>query len=235
MPSPFVIGTAALQGHIRYQLETASATQIPNTGEQTVKKVSSGWMVDVYPQCTNSASQQNEDFSAYLGESSWLEINNSLLIAAVNKHITSTDSSDVKMKKLVDFTRKRLGAHLQFQGYATALQAYKSRSGDCTEYALLLAALGRIAGVPTRVVFGYGYSRASFHGKANMFAPHAWVQAWVDGCWKSYDAGLGEFDAGHIALKISDGSQQDFTAIAQQFSDLKIKTAQHIVVKQRKH
>ncbi len=33
-----------------------------------------------------------------------------------------------------------------------------------------------------------------------------WVQSWDGKRWVSYDAALGEFDAGHIALVIGDGS-----------------------------
>lgn len=231
LPSPYVISEAALNGHIRYQLDTLSNATIPNTCEQVAKKIGSFWQVDVRRSCSGKNVQTPEDFSVYLRESTWLEINNAQLIAAVSNHIKPSDADFVKMQKLTAYTRKRLGAHLQFQGYATALQAFKSRSGDCTEYALLLAALGRVAQVPTRVVMGYAYSRAGFHGKTNRFAPHAWVQAWVNGAWQSFDAGLKEFNAGHIVLKISDGSQQDFMAMVQQFSDLKIKSAQHVVPK----
>ena len=43
-----------------------------------------------------------------------------------------------------------------------------------------------------------------------MFVPHAWVQAWVDGRWQSYDAALGRFDSGHIALGVGDGDPWRF-------------------------
>ena len=42
-------------------------------------------------------------------------------------------------------------------------------------------------------------------GVPHVFAPHAWVQAWDGTRWTSYDAALGRFDAGHIALMIGDG------------------------------
>jgi hypothetical protein len=55
------------------------------------------------------------------------------------------------------------------------------------------------------VVYGIAYS-SRFTGKAHVFSPHSWVQAWDGQRWRSYDAGLGHFDAGHIALAIGDGS-----------------------------
>jgi transglutaminase-like putative cysteine protease len=139
------------------------------------------------------------------------------------QRITKRLNSDTeKMKKLRDFTNARLANNLQFAGYFTALEAYERRMGDCTEYALLLAALGRSAGIPTRILFGLSYSRERFHGHANVFIPHTWVQAWIDGRWQSFDAALSEFDAGHIALAVSsDGSAVDFdNNLASQYTQI---------------
>ena len=42
-------------------------------------------------------------------------------------------------------------------GFASAEETAKSCEGDCTEHAVLCAALGRAAGLPTRCVVGFGY------------------------------------------------------------------------------
>jgi hypothetical protein len=42
--------------------------------------------------------------------------------------------------------------------------------------------------------------------------PHAWVQAFIDGRWQSFDAALHGFDAGHIALSVGDGDPWRFFA-----------------------
>jgi hypothetical protein len=44
-----------------------------------------------------------------------------------------------------------------------------------------------------------------FSGKKDVFSPHEWVQVWTGERWKSYDAGIGEFDATHLALSLGDG------------------------------
>ncbi len=69
---------------------------------------------------------------------------------------------------------------------------------------MLLAAGARALGIPARVVHGISYS-GRMSGVPHVFAPHAWVQAWDGMRWTSYDAALGRFDAGHIALMIGDG------------------------------
>ena len=96
-------------------------------------------------------------------------------------------------------------------GYASALEVVHKPEGDCTEHAVLLAALGRSLGIATRVVDGLAYA-PDFAGKDRVFVPHAWVQAWVGERWQSFDAALPGFDAGHIALSVGDGDPWRFYA-----------------------
>lgn len=229
LSSPYKITDSALSGHIRYTIKMAAGRAPQSTSEQSVRAAEAGWIVDVCAHCELKKDSDNPDVFQYLKANTWLEASDSRLLAAAEKATKENDSPAVKMKKLAVFTRKRLESKPQFSGYATALQAYQSRSGDCTEYAVLLAALGRAAQVPTRVVFGLSYSREKFHGKANAFAPHAWVQAWVDGAWRSFDAAFDGFDAGHIALRVSDGNQEDFNAMFEKFNEIKIESMQQVV------
>ncbi|MES2674449.1 MAG: transglutaminase-like domain-containing protein [Pseudomonadota bacterium] len=229
LASPYQITPSALKGRIRYELQMHSAQTPPATSEQLVQRTSTGWLIDVCIRCDFLSDSGAVELAGYLEASTFMETMDPQLIAAAQQATVRADTPAKKMEKLSIFTRQRLEKKPQFAGYATALQAYQSRSGDCTEYALLLAALGRVVQVPTRVVFGLSYSRERFHGKKNAFAPHAWVQAWVGGVWRSYDAGLEVFDAGHIALRLSNGDQQDFTAMFENFSQLKIINMQQIV------
>jgi hypothetical protein len=89
-------------------------------------------------------------------------------------------------------------------GYASAREVVRGREGDCTEHAVLLAALMRASGIPARVATGVAYA-PSFAGKEQVFVPHAWVMAWVNEEWRGYDAALPRFDAGHIAFSLGDG------------------------------
>lgn len=87
---------------------------------------------------------------------------------------------------------------------ATAAEVAATRSGDCTEHSVLLAALLRAAGIPSRVVSGLIYVER-FAGAAEIFAYHMWAEALVDRRWIDLDATLGAapFDAAHIALATS--------------------------------
>jgi hypothetical protein len=119
-----------------------------------------------------------------------------------------------KMDELRERARPYL-RRIDFAGHYSALDTIHRRAGDCTEAAVLLAALGRAAGIPTRVVNGLVYSRERYHGVANTFMPHSWVLAYVDGAWRSFDLALDRFDTTHIALTVGDGDNRSVQAALQ--------------------
>ncbi len=92
----------------------------------------------------------------------------------------------------------------------------EQRSGDCTESAVLLAALLRGAGIPSQVVDGLLYVE-EFEGEREIFGYHMWAQAFVDGRWVDYDAITEDrFDATHLALGHSALDQpQGFSAASE--------------------
>jgi hypothetical protein len=116
-----------------------------------------------------------------------------------------------QMQRLEEFVRRFIRTKDLNVGYASALEVAKNPEGDCTEHAVLLAALGRALGIPTRVIDGLAYTD-HYAGAEHVFVPHAWAQAWIDGHWQSFDAALFGFDAGHIALSVGDGDPWRFYA-----------------------
>ncbi len=89
-------------------------------------------------------------------------------------------------------------------GYASASEVARTGEGDCTEHAVLLAAMLRAEGIPSRVMSGLVYTQA-FAGAKDVFGYHAWTQAHIQGRWVDLDATLpgDAFDAAHIALGAS--------------------------------
>ncbi|MEN6401121.1 MAG: transglutaminase-like domain-containing protein, partial [Armatimonadia bacterium] len=76
----------------------------------------------------------------------------------------------------------------------SALEIVKMNSGDCTEHAILLAALAQAVGLPARVAAGLVYDGGAYHY-------HAWNELYV-GRWVEMDATWGQetVDAGHLQL-----------------------------------
>lgn len=86
-------------------------------------------------------------------------------------------------------------------GFATASEVARSRQGDCSEHAVLLAALARACGLPSRCVSGVVYAQ-QFAGRSRVFVWHMWTQVWIEDHWVDVDAALAQddVDATHIAM-----------------------------------
>ena len=80
---------------------------------------------------------------------------------------------------------------------ATAAEVAKSLEGDCTEHAMLLAALCRARKIPARVAVGLVY-----YAPEQAFAYHMWTEVWIENRWIPLDAtlGLGGIGAAHLKL-----------------------------------
>jgi hypothetical protein len=92
------------------------------------------------------------------------------------------------------------------EALATADHVARTLQGDCTEYAMLTAAMCRAAGVPARTAIGLVY--AEVKGVPAM-AFHMWTEVWVKGQWVPIDATLGLGYVGATHLKITDHSWHD--------------------------
>ena len=93
-------------------------------------------------------------------------------------------------------TRKNMSTNL-----ATASEVVRSREGDCTEHAVLLAAVLRARQVPARVALGLVYWDAH-----SALAGHAWTEAWLNGRWVTLDATQATGGVGATHVKLSDAN-----------------------------
>ena len=141
----------------------------------------------------------------------WLQSKDAAVMALARKATSGAKGESAKAEMLERFVRNYITTKSLRVGYASASEIVKNREGDCTEHAVLLAALMRASGIPARVATGIAYAPA-FAGQRDVFVPHAWVHAWVDGAWHGYDAALPRYDAGHIAFGVGDGDPFRFYA-----------------------
>lgn len=179
----------------------------PETGEQRVRREGDGWQVDICGDCGPVHAPNEAEAARWTRPTSWTQSGDAAFRdkAAQARRIGKTD--EAVMIRLGEAARARL-PRIEFEGYLSARTAWRRHAGDCTEDALVLAALGRAAGIPVRVVHGLVFSPGRYHGASNAYMPHSWVIAFVDGRWKSFDISLNGFDATHIALSLSDGEPE---------------------------
>ena len=132
-------------------------------------------------------------------------------------------------KRIEEFVAKYMENKGLSVGYATAAEVAASKQGDCSEFAVLTAAMCRAVGIPAQIVVGIAYVK-NFAGLQDRFGGHAWVQAYIggeSGKWIGLDAafksaGLDGYGAGHIALATSNGEPAEFLNLATTLGRFKI-------------
>ena len=198
---------------ITYHLIPASNTalEIPGSDNQSVRAGEDGSLfVTVHPaKARNGISfpYRGNDKTAQeaLKPTEILQCDDERIIALAHKAVGKTRDAAKAARKIEAF----VNGHIQASGsavFASAVDVAGKRKGDCTEYAVLTAALCRAEGIPARVVSGYAYFDY-YNGKWNVFVPHAWTEVYIGDKWIGLDATknrffgmFNSFTAGYIAL-----------------------------------
>lgn len=117
----------------------------------------------------------------------------------IEKIISPGDRPPVKAKKILDWVYKNIEKKPVIS-VPNALDTLANRVGDCNEHAVLLAAFGRAAGLPTGIEAGLVYQGGRFYY-------HAWNVFYLDG-WVTADATFGQMpaDVTHIRLVRDEGA-----------------------------
>lgn len=183
---------------------------IPSTAVQTVEALAADrTRITINLNDPVPAPKRCRENPAYLESSGMLNTDDPEIIALAERSIR--DAGDDRASR-AEAMRRAVYQFIRSKdldvGFATASEVVRSRRGDCTEHAVLLAAMLRTQGIPARVVSGLIYADR-FAGERHILGYHMWTQAllpmgnkfqWVD-----LDATLpgGAFDATHIALATS--------------------------------
>ena len=229
VPSPYRIPDSARRGKIQYRIAVQgnkAGWTWPETGEQHVVRTDDGVELTICDDCGDEDAPTEDVLRDMASPTAWLQSGDRGVVSFSRE--ARGGSIDKRMRNLVSAVRSRLSGGVTYDDYLSARDALHSRHGDCTEYALLLAAAARARGIPTRVVAGLAYG-SRFVGQPHVFGPHMWVQAWNGNRWISYDAGLGAFDSGHLALAVGDGSPASLAGVLDLIRRLRIVDAAGII------
>jgi transglutaminase-like putative cysteine protease len=230
--APYRIPSKDMRAKIRYGFDNhGTVPQLPAGGGQRTWTDGQTTFIQVCAECALDPLELSADErQRALQPSRWLQSDDAKLARRAQGIASVARDDATKMKRLVAFVRGHMSVEqIDMLGYGTAIEALSTRRGDCTEYAVLLAALGRAAGIPTRVAIGRVYAR-HFEGHRHVFVPHAWVQAWTGSGWQSFDAATGNFDSTHLAFAVSyDGSPANHFAGANLAHELTLRSAARVV------
>jgi hypothetical protein len=134
----------------------------------------------------------------YVRPTQYLQSTDPKVVAHAKKAALGVETSPlhaaVQMERYVNRNLKKKNFSTAL---ASAAEVAKTLEGDCTEHAVLLAAMLRAQGIPSRVAVGLVYVEG-----AQAFGGHMWTEAWLGGHWYPLDATLGQggIGAGHIRL-----------------------------------
>lgn len=149
--------------------------------------------------------------SAELTASRWMPLDDPELRRMAQSSVSGLTEPMEICLNLEDLVRRKL----RHSAFSTALQPApkiaRTLRGDCTEHAVLLAALIRTAGIPARVAGGLVYSNRQLG-----FSGHAWVEALVNDTWVPFDSAIPSQSRAvhHIKLTHSLLNDDDDTGIS---------------------
>jgi hypothetical protein len=146
-------------------------------------------------------------------------------IIAMARSIGPTATDPWEISTLLETAVKRHIRRSNYQqSFASAADVVENGEGDCTEHAVLLAALCRARGIPARVAIGLVYISA-----AQGFGYHMWNEVWIDGAWIPLDATIASGGVGAAHLKLADSNLDGtsafstFLSVAQVIGQLRIE------------
>lgn len=200
---------------IRYTLRVRGVgrriPELPKTGMQTPGDRTEQSAVVVVSRLDHAAlkkakqSVPGRDMGEYLSASPTLNSKDEAIV----KMADSVAARETHTYRIADALRVHVGEIILDKnlniGFASASEVCRKREGDCSEHAVLLAALGRARGIPSRVVVGLAYV-PEFAGRKNVFGFHMWTQFFLAGRWVDFDAALGESDCSPARIALATSS-----------------------------
>lgn len=121
------------------------------------------------------------DIETYLRATHHIQSDHEEIRAAAARVLAGEKEPLAIARKLCRHVFATIGKEPASVGAASALDTLRTAKGDCTEHAALLCALGRAAGLPTRLVSGIAL-------RADSAGYHAWNEVWIGGMWVPVDA-----------------------------------------------
>lgn len=206
---------------------TTSAQRITKTAGQTIELCAAPPSVPAevpYPIACRQA-----DAEVFLQPTRFIQCDDPNVIVLARRAVAGAATAAQAAARIEAFVHDYIVDKNYAIGYAAAREVLLTKQGDCTEHAILAAALCRAAGIPCRVVFGMLYV-PNFSGRENVFVGHAWCTARIGEQWIDFDATrhYDRFTPGHIALAIGDGNPEDYLGMLKTFNQFKISALKDI-------
>lgn len=233
--SPEPLGDLSRAESVSYEIVPKDKNRklmIPETDSQKVRQTDDGLVVTVRPLEAEKGTgfpyrgMDTEIFGA-VRPTEYVQSNNPKIVEIARKTVKDINDAAEAVEVIESFTADYIEKRSLAVGYASAVEVLKNKEGDCTEFAVLTAAMCRAVGIPARIVTGLVYVDSQPPIK-QQFIGHAWTQVYIGSQWVDVDTALktdgrSGFDAGHIALATGNGEATDFFAVINLLGQFEIK------------
>lgn len=235
MASPEPLSDVGSARSITYYLSPVTDEvdlKIPSNDNQKVQRLNNGKVIltvkpVVVPTGVRFPYKGNDSAALEaLEPTRYVESNQKVIIDLARRAVGDTSDAAEAACRIESFVADYVTDKSLSVGYASAVEVADSRQGDCSEHAVLTAALCRAVGIPAQVVTGLAYV-PQWRTFQNGFGGHAWVQVYLGDKWVGLDAAfkgadLGGYDAGHITLSVGNGNPEDFLKLVNTMGQFKI-------------
>jgi hypothetical protein len=151
-------------------------------------------------------SKRDKDLAPYLAASTMCDSKDSQIRRLARKAVKGLETPAKKADALRKFVTDYITDKNMDVGFATATEVVRKRSGDCSEHAVLLAALARAVGLPSRGVCGIVEvpEGAFMPEEGSAFGYHMWTEVYIGNQWVDIDAALRQTDVepNHLAVTL---------------------------------
>lgn len=216
-------------------VEGEDMPELPSAAAQKVEPLSpTSARVTVDASRPQPAPAEDVKNAVFLASSSAADLTDDKITALTAKALKDAPADKAQRAELL---RRAVYEHISDKNLGTAMatasEVVRTRSGDCSEHGVLLAALLRADKIPSRVATGLIYAD-SFAGSREIFGYHMWAQALLDGPegprWVDLDGTFPPvmtFDATHISIAHydlgNDTLNQSLIGLARVLGRLEIK------------
>lgn len=145
-----------------------------------------------------SISQSNIEQNQYLKSTMLINASDTNVIAHSRRASVGTTRPGELARLMENYVYRTIRKKNFSTALSNAAEVAKNLEGDCTEHAVLLAAMLRAQKIPARVAVGFVYIEND-----RAFGGHMWTEAWLDGQWVPLDATLGRGGIGAAHIKLN--------------------------------
>ena len=179
--------------------DAATFTVPEDARQRIIARTATTIDVEVKAGPTTTTSLSPEQRQRALSATPYEAVNDPRIQKAAKDAVAGATNDDEKVKKLADFVFHHVEKKGLDRGYAPAVTTLESKTGDCTEHSVLMSALLRAQGIPTRIVDGVIVDG----GNAGY---HEWVEVNLGKGFVAVDPTFDAWPAGPERLKLAEGS-----------------------------